>query len=61
MECKQPGQIYGLSEWSIYEGLNADMAVLLGCTDKGNVASGWPAGADKGKGHTTREAMNIDR
>ena len=61
MEHEQLGQIYGLPERSIYEGLDTDMAALLGHTDEGDAASGRPAGADKGKGRATEEAMDIDR
>ena len=61
MEREQPGRIYGLPERSVYEGLDADVAALLGRTDEGDAASGRPAGADKGKGRATGEAMDIDR
>jgi len=61
MEREQPGRIYGLPERSVYEGLDEDVAALLGRTDEGDAASGRPAGADKGKGRATGEAMDIDR
>ena len=61
MEREQPGQIYSLPEQSIYEGLDMDVAALMGHTDEGDTALGQLAGADKGKGHATREAMDIDR
>lgn len=62
MEREQPGRIYGLPERSVYEGLDADVAALLGrTTDEGDAASGRPAGADKGKGRAGGEAMDVDR
>jgi transcriptional adapter 3 len=66
MEREQPGRIYGLPERSVYEGLDAEVAALLGrSTDEGETSAGRPpAGADKGKGRATgedSEAMDVDR
>ena len=61
MEREQPGRIYGLPERSIYEGLDAEVAALLGRTDEGDTSTGRPPGADKGKGRATGEAMDVDR
>jgi transcriptional adapter 3 len=60
MEQEQPGRIYGLPERSLYEGLDADVAALLGRTtdesDAGVGRSPTGDGADKGKGRATGEA-----
>jgi transcriptional adapter 3 len=65
MEEDQPGRIYGLPERSVYEGLDSDVAALLGrTTDEGDAGAGRPPvgdGADKGKGRAGGEAMDVDR
>jgi transcriptional adapter 3 len=60
MERERPGRIFGLPERSIYEGLDAEVAALLGRTDEGDTSTDRPHGADKGKGRAGGEAMDVD-
>jgi len=66
LEQEQPGRVYGLPERSIYEGLEADVAALLGHTGG---AEGGPGagveiqradGTDKGEVGAGMEAMDVD-
>jgi hypothetical protein len=71
MEQELPGRVYGLPERSVYEGLDADAALLkrtggtAGRVDAGIGAGagmeiGRPDGAGKGKARAGTEAMNVD-
>lgn len=61
MEREQPGQIYGLPERSVYEGLDADVDALMGRTDCGDGVVGRSTSADKGKGRAVSDMMDVDR